>query len=282
MQVIDPREKDLGGFSVRRLLPYHSLKMVGPFIFFDHLGPAHFEAGDGIDVRPHPHIGLATVTYLFDGELIHRDSLGNDLAITAGAINLMVSGRGIVHSERTAQTKRAQNHTIHALQLWLALPEEQQECEPSFTHIAADKIPRVSIPNGTLRVMMGCAFGVTSPVPQLSPTLYIEAKLDAGATLTLPIAQELAVYMVGGNAHCAGENLTEHHLITVTSESILTTNEPCHMVIIGGDTLGKRHIWWNFVSTNKKRIEQAKADWKSGNFPKVPGEDEFIPLPDDT
>jgi redox-sensitive bicupin YhaK (pirin superfamily) len=280
MLSIPPREKDLGGFTVRRLLPFHKQRMVGPFIFFDHLGPASFDAGEGIDVRPHPHIGLATVTYLFDGEIIHRDSLGNDLAITPGAINLMVAGKGIVHSERTAEERRKAPHSIHALQLWLALPEAEQEREPEFSHYPADTLPPHQLPQATIRVMIGEAFGITSPVKTFSETLYVEVKLEAGGEITLPDSPELAIYMVQGEATVENNALNEHHLTTVSSDDRISSEQGCHFVIIGGDPLGKRYIWWNLVSTSEERIEAAKQQWKEDKFPKVPGETEFIPLPE--
>lgn len=283
--LIEPRERDIGGFSVRRVLPSAGCRKVGPWVFFDHMGPVRFPAGRGIDVRPHPHLNLATVTYLFEGELLHRDSLGNVQAIVPGEINLMVAGRGIVHSERERPEIRRAPHTQHGLQLWLGLPEENEQTAPAFYHYAAAEIPAVTVEGVAVRVMMGRAYGVASPVKTYAETLYAEARLEAGQRLALPAAAERAVYLASGSASAGGTRIPEHALAVVAAgagEVVVEATAPSRLAVIGGETLGKRHIEWNFVSSRRERIEQAKADWRAGRFPKVPGdEEEFIPLPED-
>jgi len=281
--LIKPSKKDLGGFSVRRVLPYRQQRMVGPWIFFDHMGPAKFPAGEGINVRPHPHINLATVTYLFEGEILHRDSLGNLQPIRPGDINLMVAGRGIVHSERERDEIRSREHHQHGLQLWLALPADQEEIEPAFYHYAKSEIPQVTIDGVPVRVMMGSAFGVTSPVKTFAETLYIEAQLEAGQSLTLPDAPERALYVATGEIRIATGSIGAFNMAVLNTgqEVTVTAEVDSRIALVGGESLGERHIFWNFVSSRRERIEQAKADWKEGRFPKVPGdEEEFIPLPD--
>lgn len=281
--LIEPREKDLGGFSVRRILPYAKQRMVGPWIFFDHMGPANFEAGQGINVRPHPHIHLATVTYLFEGEILHQDSLGSCQPIRPGAINLMVAGRGITHSEREREEVHNQPHCTHGLQLWHALPKAQEDIDPAFYHYAAGDLPEVEQAGARLRVMMGKAYGKVSPVQTFVPTLFVEAKLEAGAALELPQAEELAMYVVSGQLELDSQNITAHHMAIVSADKIhaVRATEDTHFVIIGGQPLGERFVEWNFVSSRKEAIEQAKRDWKEGKFPKVPGdEEEYIPLPE--
>lgn len=282
LYLLAPQEKDLGGFSVRRLLPASELKAVGPFVFFDHLGPAWFPPGQGIDVRPHPHIGLATITYLFEGKILHRDSLGNVEPIRPNAINWMTAGRGIVHSERTPPEIRSAGHTLHALQLWVALPVEDEETDPAFFHYDAADLPEVIDSSRSLRVMIGEAFGVVSPVRTWSPTLYVEVNLKAGANLALPDhIEERAVYLVAGALKTKGVSLPLHTMVVFDrSPGIeLVAQEDTRLVVIGGAPLGKRTIWWNLVSSRKELIEKAKENWREGRFPKVPGETEFIPLP---
>lgn len=280
--ILQSREKDLGGFSVRRLLPTAQRKMVGPWIFFDHMGPARFPAGQGITVRPHPHIGIATVTYLFEGEILHRDSLGSLQAIRPGDINLMVAGRGIVHSERERPEVTAIDHVLHGLQLWLALPDANEEIEPAFHHYPDATIPALSVDGVPVRVMMGSAYGATSPVWQFSETLYLEAHLQAGQTLALPAAKERAVYVASG-ALKAQDTVMPTYSLTVFADRpgiVVQATEPARIAVIGGAPVGDRVIEWNFVSSRKERIEQAKRDWVEGRFPKVPGDEiEFIPLP---
>ncbi|AMQ87514.1 pirin family protein [Marinobacter sp. LQ44] len=282
VQLLQPRERDLGGFSVRRVLPVVGQKMIGPWIFFDHMGPAHFPAGDGINVRPHPHIGIATVTYLFEGEILHRDSLGSLQAIRPGDINLMVAGHGIVHSERERPEITATDHTLHGLQLWLALPEAEEETDPAFYHYPESTVPSVSVGDVPVRVMMGTAYGETSPVKVFADTLYIEAWLKPGQKLTLPDAQERGLYVAKGRLLAGGTEIPEFSMAVLSEQQgvIVEALEETRLALIGGEPLGKRFIEWNFVSSRKERIEEAKRDWENGQFPSVPGdEDEFIPLP---
>ncbi len=282
---IHPRAHDLGGFSVRRALPTVRRRMVGPWIFFDHMGPARFAPGQGIDVRPHPHINLATVTYLFEGEMLHRDSLGNEITIRPGAINLMVAGKGIVHSERQRDEVKAEGNVLNGLQLWLALPEADEEIDPEFHHYPAEAIPEVDLDGVAARVLIGSAYGVTSPVKTFAETLYVEAKLKAGQSLTLPDgAEECAVYLAKGRLQAKESPIDEFSMTVFQPQPgiVVTAVEDSRIAIVGGERLGRRHIWWNFVSSRKERIEQAKQDWRNGAFPKVPGDaEEFIPLPED-
>lgn len=278
--ILSPRVADLGGFSVRRLLPTAKRKLVGPWIFFDEMGPADFPAGQGINVLPHPHIGLATVTYLFEGEILHRDSVGSCQPIRPGDINLMVAGSGIAHSERERPEITATDHRLHGLQLWLALTETDEETAPAFHHYSDDDIPFIEIDGVPVRVMIGSAYGVTSPVPQFSKTLYLEATLEAGQTLTLPEAPERAVYIASGALKAHGSELPTHSMTVFSSEPgvAITATEDARIAIIGGEPLGKRFIEWNFVSSSKARIDQAREDWRAGRFEKVVGdEEEFIP-----
>jgi len=281
--LLESAERDLGGFSVRRFLPSKELANVGPFIFFDHLGPADFSPGEGFDVRPHPHIGLATVTYLFSGEILHRDNLGHVQPIRPNEINWMTAGRGIAHSERTGPEMRQRGHTLEALQLWVALPEEDQECEPFFSHYDESVLPQLVREKAIIRVMIGEAFGLKSPVRTHSPTLYVEARLEQGGRIKLPDhIEERAVYVVAGRIK-AKDTMLEQHMLAVFSQASgieLEATEPCRLVIIGGASLGKRTVWWNLVSSRKDLIEKAKQDWRERRFPNVPGETEFIPLPD--
>ena len=281
--LIRPGKKSLGGFSVRRCLPHPQRRLVGPWIFFDHAGPAEFAPGEGVDVRPHPHINLATVTYFFEGSFMHRDSLGNSLAIQPGDINLMVAGSGIVHSERTPDEMRPDGSKMHALQLWLALPEADEEIDPAFYHYPSADIPATKVNGIPVRVMMGSAFGVTSPVKTFAETLYFEARLKEGEELELPDAEERAVYVAEGAVVIDGEAVPQFAMAVLTGKPGLTikATTDSKIALIGGENVGERHIWWNFVSTRKERIEQAKRDWQAGRFAKVPGdEEEFIPLPE--
>jgi redox-sensitive bicupin YhaK (pirin superfamily) len=282
--MIYPREHDLGGFSVRRALPSGKQRMVGPWIFFDHMGPAVFKPGQGVDVRPHPHINLATVTYLFQGEMLHRDSLGNELAIRPGAINLMVAGKGIVHSERQREEIKAANNVLDGLQLWLALPKADEEIDPEFHHYDRDQIPSLTIDGVAVRVLIGSAYEVQSPVKTFAQTLYVEAALKAGQHLTLPDGvDERALYVVKGKLKALESVIDQYSMAVLHPGHTVTVHavEDTQLALIGGESLGRRFIWWNFVSSRKERIEQAKADWKNGAFPKVPGDEiEFIPLPE--
>ncbi len=280
--ILQPRAKDIGEFAVRRALPFAAQRSIGPWVFFDHFGPVSFAPGEGINVRPHPHINLATVTYLFEGEIFHRDSLGNAQSIFPGAVNLMVAGRGIVHSERTRPELRETGYDMHGLQLWMALPEAQEEVEPAFYHHAADTLPEVDVDGVNVRVMMGCAYGAASPVQTFSPALYLEADMKDGQTLDLPAADEIGIYVVQGEALVDGETAPINAMTVLNAEraKTLTAVGKTRFVLVGGTPLGRRYVEWNFVSSRKERIEQAKDDWRSGRMPKVPGdEEEFIPLP---
>jgi redox-sensitive bicupin YhaK (pirin superfamily) len=277
-------EKDLGGgFKVRRLLPAAQQRSVGPFIFFDHFGPAREEPGVNHDVRPHPHIGLATVTYLFEGAMMHRDSLGNEQLIEPGAINWMSSGRGIVHSERRPAALKDASYTNHGLQLWTALPLAHEEDEPSFTHTPASAIPQIAIDGAQVRVLVGEAFGASSPVAAFSRTLYLDIELSGPGTFMLPpLEREMAVYPVQGELVIAGMAVTVNTMMVLQpgEATALTSQAGARFVVIGGEPLdAPRHMWWNFVSSRKERIIQASADWEAQRMGQVPGEAEFIPLP---
>jgi len=283
--VIVPRVRDLGdGFNVRRALPHGRRQMVGPFIFFDHFGPVQFIAGTGMDVRPHPHIGLATVTYLFDGHIMHRDSEGHIQEIRPGAMNLMTAGRGIAHSERTPDLDRAAGQQMLGLQSWIALPAGREEIDPSFQHFDAMRLPTVKDTGLSARVIAGSAFGAASPVEMISPWFYVEVSLEAGYTAPLDADhEERAIYLVDGTVEIAGDRFEGPQLLIFRPGDRITVRAatPARMMFLGGTALeGPRHIWWNFVSSSRERIEQAKADWKAGRFPAVPGEHEFIPLPE--
>lgn len=275
--------QDLGGFTVRRLLPHQARRAVGPWVFFDHMGPAQFAPGLGINVRPHPHINLATVSYLFTGEILHRDSLGNQQAIHPGDLNLMIAGRGIVHSERETEAAQQQTRQLHGLQLWMALPEAAEEVEPEFIHYPSASLPALNVQGVPVRVLMGEAYGVHSPVKTLSPTLYVEAALTAGQSLALPTnTPELAVYVAAGQLEFDGHPLDTYTLTVLDqpTKGELSALSASRIALIGGATLGKRYMWWNFVSSRKERIDQAKTEWQEQRFPVVVGdEQEFIPLP---
>ncbi len=277
--------KDLGGgFMVRRLLPAAQQQSVGPFIFFDHFGPVTEQPGTNHDVRPHPHIGLATVTYLFEGAMMHRDSVGSSQRIEPGAINWMTAGSGIVHSERAPEDLRRTAYVNHGLQLWAALPKAFEEVAPDFTHTPADAIPVVTLEGTEVRVLIGEAFGQTSPVRTFSKTVYLDIRLAAGASLELPaLAEELAVYAVSGDLTVAGEAVPTNALCTLASglPTTLQAATDVRLVVVGGEPLdGHRYMWWNFVSSRKERIVQASNDWLAQGMGQVPGETEFIPLPE--
>ncbi|MDT8419443.1 MAG: pirin family protein [Desulfuromonadales bacterium] len=281
--LLKPKEKDLDKATVRRLMPTTDLRSVGPFVFFDHLGPAVFAPGKGIDVRPHPHIGLATITYVFAGEILHRDSLGEVQPIRPNEINWMTAGRGIVHSERTPPELRAQGHILHALQLWVALPEADQETDPAFYHYASQVLPLREEPGRSVRVMIGEAFGLSSEVRTWSPTLYAEVNLKAGRSVIVPDqVEERAAYVISGEVTASDISIPRHTMAVFDcAEGIeLTARQDSRLVFIGGTPLGKRTVWWNLVSTRKELIEKAKQNWRENRFAKVPGETEFIPLPD--
>jgi redox-sensitive bicupin YhaK (pirin superfamily) len=284
--VITPHDKDLGGgFVVRRLLPSLQRAAVGPFVFFDHFGPIVAQPGDNHDVRPHPHIGLATVTYLYEGAMMHRDSIGAVQRIEPGAINLMRAGSGVVHSERTPDDLRDVVRTSHGLQLWLGLPAEAEEDAPAFTHIGAGEIPQVEFPGVHVRVLIGSAFVVHSPVLQYSPTLYLDIALAPGASLVLPggLADEAALYTVDADVRLDGAPLAAQRLAVIDAARgarIDAGEQAARLAVVGGAPLGHRHVWWNFVSSRRERIVQAADDWAAQRFARVPGETEFIPLPE--
>lgn len=290
-QIIAPRRRDLGGFEVARVLPYMKQRSVGPFVFFDHLGPAVFAPGQGIDVRPHPHIGLATVTYLFEGDFMHRDSVGSIQLIRPGDMNWMTAGNGIVHSERTTPEARASGHRIHGIQSWVALPKGAEFGAPKFTHHPASILPTVNKPGVRLRVIAGAAFGVTSPVEVLSPTIYVDVALDAGGELTIPAEyQERAIYTVDSPIKIDGEDLPALQMAVLAPDKTvtITATTPARVMVLGGAPLdAARQMWWNFVSSDDAEMEKAKADWArapeenwTGRFKMPPGEHEFIPLPE--
>lgn len=282
-QVVESRKRDLGGFEVRRVLPWGGGRMVGPFIFLDQLGPVEFAPGQGIDVRPHPHIGLATVTYLFEGELVHRDSLGVVQTIRPGDVNWMTAGCGIVHSERTGPEMRASGQRMHGLQSWVALPGEYEEAEPAFDHTPAAKLPDQDGDGMKLRVIAGRAFGLASPVRVFSETFYVDVAMSAGAALDIPEEYaERAAYVPLGTVTAEGRDFRAGTLVIFVagSKARLVAKEASRVALLGGAPLGERHIWWNFVSSSSTRIEQARRQWADGAFPPVPGETESIPLPE--
>jgi redox-sensitive bicupin YhaK (pirin superfamily) len=288
--LLEPRERDLGGgFFVRRVLPAAQQRAVGPWLFFDHFGPTRLPPGKGMDVRPHPHINLATVTYLFEGEMLHRDSLGSVQVIRPGDINWMTAGRGIVHSERTPPEARAAGSTMHGLQLWVGLPREHEEALPAFRHHEGASLPVVERDGARVRVMAGEAFGARSPVEALSPLVYLDVALSAGASVELPAALgERGVYVVEGQVEAAGVPVPYARMLVLTEgDARVTSQQGARFVVVGGQPFPEpRHIYWNFVSSSEERIEQAKRDWRDrrgqagGPFPLVPqDEEEFIPLP---
>jgi redox-sensitive bicupin YhaK (pirin superfamily) len=284
-QVIVPRARDLGGFEVRRALPSTTRQMVGPFIFFDQMGPVEFLAGNGIDVRPHPHIGLATVTYLFQGEMLHRDSLGNTLFIRPGEVNLMTAGRGIVHSEREGTEAKAAARSMFGIQAWVALPKTHEEIAPAFAHHEREALPRIEGEGKRVQLIMGSLFGKRSPVAFPHESLYAEVVLAPGAILPFDADhEERAVYVASGEIDIAGDRFEAGRLLVFRPGdriSILALSN-ARLMLLGGDSMdGPRHIWWNFVSSSKDSIEQAKAEWRLGRFDIVPGDaEEFIPLPE--
>jgi redox-sensitive bicupin YhaK (pirin superfamily) len=283
----------VGGFTVARLLPHPARRLVGPFVFFDHIGPVDFPPGAGMDVRAHPHIGLSTVTYLFDGAIGHRDSLGTDIVVRPGAVNWMTAGRGITHTERTPPAERAAGHRLHGIQSWVALPTAHEEDAPAFTHHPADSLPRVAIPGGDAVVIAGTLFGATSPVHFPHPIFYAELRLEAGARIDLPAAMgERAVCLVSGAATLGGNPVPEGGLLVAEdgADAVLETDAASHLMLLGGAPMdGPRHMWWNLVSSDPARIEEAKTEWAGeawrrdpaeGRFRTVPGDDtEWIPLP---
>jgi len=282
--VLEGKPRDLGGFTVRRSLPSMRHRRVGPFVFFDHMGPFEIGPGRDVDVRPHPHIGLATVTYLFEGEIVHRDSLGSKQVIVPGDINWMTAGSGIVHSERTDPATLARGGVAHGLQCWVGLPTKDEECTPSFAHYEASLIPMTVVNGVAARVVVGTAYGVTSPVRAASPTLFVDAVLQDQQTLEPEAAPELAAYVVEGAVTCDGVRFVGGTMLVFREgkRPTIRAEAKSRVVLVGGAPLdGERYLFWNFVSSSKERLEQAKRDWKEGRFPKVPGDEvDFIPLPE--
>lgn len=282
--LIIPRTSDIGSFEVRRALPSSRRRMVGPFIFFDRMGPAVLRAGKAMDVRPHPHIGLATVTYLFDGKIRHRDSLGTEMVIEPGDINLMTAGRGIVHSERTPEELRGEPMSVSGLQTWLALPDGGEEVPPLFENTARTDLPVFESEGAGGRVVIGSFGGLKSPVRTASDTLYADINLAPGGRVKIaPESEERAIYLLEGEVEITGDRFAPDQLLVFRpgDEIIVTSAQGAHFMLFGGAAFdSRRYIWWNFVSSSRERIEQAKEEWKSGRFDIVPGdEEEFIPLP---
>lgn len=290
--VIPSRERDLGGFHVRRVLPYATHRMVGPFIFFDHMGPADFAKDQGVTVRPHPHINLATATYLFEGKIHHRDNLGSDQLIEPGAINWMTAGHGIVHSERTPENLFQSGSKLNGIQCWVALPNEYEEIAPSFHHYPAEILPEFEIGGARLKLLLGTAYNHTSPVKVHSNLFYLHVKLSKGAKLEFPLnGCEGAVYVVDGNVR-VNEQVINQFTMAVGKQCgslMMEAIQDSTVMILGGESVGMRYIYWNFVSSSEEKIEKAKSDWAQGpgepgsRFPKIPNDDlEFIPLPEDS
>ncbi len=286
MLVIKGKPRDLGdGFHVSRILPAIEQRAVGPFVFFDYFGPVDFAPGQGIDVRPHPHIGLATVTYLFEGSQMHRDTLGSAQEIRPGDVNWMTAGRGIAHSERTGPQVRARGHRLHGIQSWIGIPAADEEAAPSFQHVAAADLPSETRGGVALKIITGAALGLTSPVKVFSPSVDVEARCDYGASRGLDAQhEERAVFVIDGTVEVGDMPYGNGTMVVLTpGETVkLRAMGAARAMLLGGARLdGPRHLWWNFVSSSKERIEQAKADWKAGRFGTIPGDDkEFIPLPD--
>ena len=285
--IIVPRTSDLGGFSVRRALPSVKKRMVGPFIFFDQMGPAELIVGGGIDVRPHPHIGLATITYLFEGEIYHRDSLGTDQLITPGAINWMTAGKGIVHSEREREERMKAPRPLFGLQTWVALPHHLEETAPDFQHLPNEAQPEFSDGGASVKLIAGSLYGHTAPVKTASDMFYADVTLEPGAKIPLDAGhEERGIYTIAGQITIAGQSFDPAQLMVFKPGDKLvienTSPAPARFVLLGGAAMdGHRYIWWNFVSSSKERIEQAKEDWRQGRFDIVPGDEaEFIPLPE--
>lgn len=283
LHLIDPKPRDLGdGFMVRRALPAIEQRMVGPFVFLDQMGPSALPPGKGLDVRPHPHIGLATVTYLFEGEIVHRDSLGFVQPIRPGDVNWMTAGRGIAHSERTSPELRKTGHNISGIQLWVGLPEADEETEPSFHHHPVATLPRFKESDADIRLIVGDLFGQRSPAKTFSPMFYADVRLPAGKKLALTAEhEERGIFVSAGDVSIGGTKIAPGKLATFTPKETVTIDaeSDARFMILGGTSIGPRHLWWNFVSSSKERIEQAKADWLNRRFKLVPGETEFIPLP---
>lgn len=282
--LIHPKDQELGGFSVRRSLPSRGARRIGPWVFFDHMGPADFPAGKGVNVLAHPHINMATVTYLLDGEMLHQDSVGSVQSIRPGDLNLMIAGSGIVHSERQSAEVKSQAHSIHGFQLWLALPEEDEETDPVFYHYKTERIPSLHVDGVAVRVLMGTAYGVTSPVKTFSPTLYIEAQLNAGQSLALAHAAMRGLYVVTGEISIKDLTIAQHTFAVLSDDQqiVISAERDSQVVLIGGDDIGHRYMDWNFVSSRIERVKQARQQWIDQQFAKIPTDNqEYIPYPNE-
>lgn len=284
-QIIESRAKDIG-ITVRRVLPWAKKRTVGPFIFLDHMGPAHMKPPhDHMDVRPHPHIGLSTLTYLFEGAIVHRDSLGVVETIIPGEVNWMTAGKGISHSERESEEAREHKRTIHGLQFWVALPKEKEDIDPTFEHFGKDDVPKHDTGHATVDIVAGTAFGKTSPLTAHSPMIFLTIKANKEGRIEIPSnGQELAIYIVEGSATLNGQKFQKERMVVFKKDSgiSLEHSEDALIAVIGGEPLPEeRFIWWNFVSSSKDKIEEAKKAWRDGSFPQVPGDHEKIPLPQD-
>ncbi|MBE1287557.1 MAG: hypothetical protein GJ671_07570 [Alteromonadaceae bacterium] len=279
-RLLKAKQHDIGGLYVKRILPNPEQKMVGPFVFFDHMGPGKFARGEGINVRPHPHIGLSTLTYLFCGSILHRDSLGNHLEIYPGDLNWMTAGRGIVHSERETLEVKASEHDIDGLQCWIALPPEKAEIAPDFVQVKKHQLPHYIHDGITLRLVAGDAYGMSAPFKTHSPLFYVDALLDAGKHIDKPHShQETAVYVIYGEVDIGGEIYNQHDFVVLAKDKTITANQHSRVIILGGEPFAQKPLLeWNFVAYSKERLQKAKEDWRAGKFPSIPGDDhEFIP-----
>lgn len=283
--VIAPRPRDIGGFEVRRVLPHAKRRTVGPFIFFDHFGPAEFAAGEGIDVRPHPHVGLATVSYVFEGEIMHRDSLGVVQAVRPGDLNWMTAGRGIVHSERTGDEERAGASKLEGIQAWVALPLEAEDVAPEFHHFPKHSLPLIERGGVTMRLIAGAAFGERAPVKVYSDMFYLDVRAEAGTDVPLPgEMEECAVHVVSGGVSIDGSRVEPGQMAVFAPHARppVRAETEARMMVLGGAPMdGPRHLWWNYVTSTEERMEKAKDDWRQGRFAGIPGDSEFIPLPEE-
>lgn len=283
LDIIEGQAKDIGDFEVYRVLPSSMRRSVGPFVFWDHFGPVTLPAGSNMDVRPHPHIGLATVTWLYEGQITHRDSLGHVQDITPGAVNWMTAGRGIVHSERTPDAHRNQPNPLHGLQIWLALPDEHEQTEPAFHHHPSGSLPRIEHDGAHFDLIAGSALGHESPVRIFSPLCYLSVELAPGQGFKWPQAYpEQAVYVVAGRCEVNGRKVKAHQMAMLpgAGDTDISSSEGATLAILAGEPVGRRFVWWNFVASDRAMIKQAAQRWSKGGFDRVPGDDEFIPLPD--
>ena len=281
--IIIPKVHDLGGFQIQRALPSVERKMVGPFVFFDHIGPAEFIKGNGVDVRPHPHIGLSTVTYLYNGSMYHKDSIGTSASVEPGDVNLMTAGKGITHSERTAFSVRESNHQLYGIQTWLALPEKQEEMAPTFENQKSEALPIIEGKDKHVKLLLGSLYGERSPVKVHSEMFYADAVLSAGSKIPLrPDHEERGLYIVEGEIQIAGDVFKSGHMMTFHTggEITIEARTNARLILLGGESIGERYLWWNFVASSKEQIREAALRWQEGGFERVPGDEEFIPLPE--